>query len=76
LSSRSEFLPVFVVANRLGLSVGFLEQARRAGYGPPFVVIGGRALYHWPSLVAWSARRGLPLDKSEPAERNASETTV
>ena len=45
LSSRVELLPVFIVSNRLGLSVGFLDLARRAGIGPPYVMVGKEARY-------------------------------
>ena len=61
MSRRAELLPVFVVSNRLGLSVGFLEHARRAGFGPPYVKVGRGARYDWPTLLAWSAQCGLSL---------------
>lgn len=68
MSRRAGFLPVFIVANRLGLSVGFLDHARRAGFGPPFVRIGGELRYHWPSVVLWSVRCGLTLAESRVPE--------
>jgi hypothetical protein len=72
LSRRAELLPVFIVSSRLGLSVGFLEHARRAGFGPPYVRVGKEARYDWPKVVAWSARCGLsPADPKVPVE-NAS----
>ena len=45
MARQDEFLPVFVVANRLGVSVGFLLLARRAGYGPPCRKFGDEILY-------------------------------
>jgi hypothetical protein len=59
LSRRVELVPVYVVSNRLGLSIGFLDYARRAGFGPPYVQVGDEALYDWAKVMAWSARCGL-----------------
>jgi len=69
LSRRAELLPVFIVSNRLGLSVGFLDYARRAGFGPPYVRVGREARYDWPKVVAWSARCGLSLIAPEVPPR-------
>ena len=77
MSRRAELLPVFVVSNRLGLSVGFLEHARRAGFGPPYVKVGREARYDWPTVLAWSAQCGLSLTEPEvPAEGAAVDVTV
>jgi hypothetical protein len=65
LSRRVELLPVFVVSNRLGLSVGFLDYAPRAGFGPPYVGVGEGTRYDWPEVVAWSTGRGLSLTEPE-----------
>ena len=61
MSRRAELLPVFIVSNRLGLSVGFLEHARRAGFGPPYVKVGREARYDWPTVLAWAAQCGLSV---------------
>ena len=61
MSRRVELVPVYVVSNRLGLSIGFLDHARRAGFGPPYVRVGKEALYDWPKVVAWCVRCGLSL---------------
>lgn len=65
--TRTELLPVFIVSNRLGLSVGFLDHARRAGFGPPYVRVGRETLYDWASVVAWVTERGLALAEAKDA---------
>ncbi len=75
MSRRTELLPVFVVSNRLGLSVGFLDYARRAGFGPPYVRVGKEARYDWPKVVAWSARCGLLLAELKIPAGGASQAT-
>jgi hypothetical protein len=67
LSRRVELVPVYIVSNRLGLSIGFLDYARRAGFGPPYVQVGKEALYDWPKVVAWSARCGWSLSEVNAA---------
>ncbi len=67
MSRRVELVPVYVVSNRLGLSIGFLDHARRAGFGPPYVQVGKEALYDWPKVFAWSARCGLSLSELNAA---------
>jgi hypothetical protein len=75
LSRRVDLVPVFVVSNRLGLSVGFLDYARRGGFGPPYLKVGEEALYDWPKVVAWSARCGLSLSElNGPAGSGSAET--
>lgn len=76
MSRRGEFLPVFIVANRLGLSVGFVDHARRAGFGPPYLLVGGELRYHWPSVVLWSVRCGLPLTETSVIDAERSRETV
>jgi hypothetical protein len=75
LSRRAELLPVFIVSNRLGLSVGFLDLARRAGFGPPYVQLGKEARYDWQKVVAWSARCGLSLAEPEVRVEGESRAT-
>jgi predicted DNA-binding transcriptional regulator AlpA len=46
-------LSVSEAADRLGVSPSFLNKARSAGDGPPFVKIGARVAYDQADLVAW-----------------------
>jgi len=64
LSSREELVSVFVAAGRLGFSAGFLNCARRGGYGPPYATINGKIVYHWPSVEKWAKDRGLQIARS------------
>ena len=75
LLRRNQLLPVFIVASRLGVSVGFLLHARRAGYGPPCINFGDDARYHWPSVAAWAVKRGLPIFP-EPGANMAEEAPL
>ncbi len=61
VQQQNEFVPVLAVAYRLELGVGFLLKARRAGYRPPSVVFRGEVRYHWPTVAAWAAERGLAV---------------
>lgn len=58
---NTELVPVFVAAGRLGFSAGFLDLTRRAGYGPPYVVVNGKILYSWPAVAKWAKDRKLPF---------------
>ncbi|WP_374578530.1 helix-turn-helix transcriptional regulator [Phenylobacterium sp.] len=50
-------LSVSEAADRLGVSPSFLNKARSAGDGPPFVKIGARVAYDQGDLVAWLDRQ-------------------
>jgi hypothetical protein len=50
-----------VVARVFGLTEGWLQKARVYGGNdaPPFVKIGGKILYHLPTLRDWFAARSM-----------------
>jgi len=52
-------VPVYAVANRLGVSVAFLNLARKSGYRPPCIRNGDGVMYHWPSVEQWAENREL-----------------
>lgn len=66
MSQRNNFIPITVAAHRLGLSIGFLRLAKRAGLGPPFVEVGGELSYHWPSVLVWARRTGFERNLDWP----------
>jgi hypothetical protein len=46
-------LSVSEAADRLGVSISYLNKLRVSGDGPPFVKIGTRVVYDPADLVAW-----------------------
>ncbi len=50
-------LNVTEAADRLGLSISFLNKVRLTGGGPPFAKIGTRVLYDPADLATWVADR-------------------
>lgn len=53
--SLDKLLSTTEAADRLGVSVSFLNKARCTGDGPPFVKIGARVSYDPADLAAWLA---------------------
>jgi hypothetical protein len=64
MPTRDEHVSVFVAAGRLGLSAGFLKLARRAGYGPPYSMVNGNVIYHWPAVARWAKERGFQVPEA------------
>ena len=52
-SAIPKLLNVNEAAERLGLSVSYLNKARLTGGGPAFIKIGARVAYDPADLVAW-----------------------
>lgn len=46
----SRFVPDTVMAERIGVSVGFLQKDRRTARRIPFIQLGDRCLYDPPSV--------------------------
>jgi predicted DNA-binding transcriptional regulator AlpA len=52
-SAIPKLLNVNEAAERLGLSVSYLNKARLTGSGPSFIKLGARVAYDPADLVAW-----------------------
>lgn len=51
------YLTTASVAERLDISVSYLEQARVRGDGPPYIRIGRAVRYRWGAVVEWAEAR-------------------
>ncbi|MDO8379217.1 AlpA family transcriptional regulator [Phenylobacterium sp.] len=53
MGETPKLLNVNEAAERLGVSVSYLNKMRLTGAGPPFVKLGARVCYDQPDLSAW-----------------------